>query len=131
MSFTQPYKLTDFDPGDTYFGNTLEGFKVSIYRSCMGGILEDSNFNVFLKRLGGESATIQIKRVGFSGDGWYEFIAIHESDTEALELASKMLEDLDGYPILDDDHFLNAENEYYTSIGYEQYAGGEWRPSNE
>ena len=63
---------------------------------------------------------------GFSGDGWYEFVAIHESDTVAIAKAAEMLEHILDYPILDDDRFSEDEDEYYESIGYVKDDSGEW-----
>ena len=127
MSFQQPYKLHPFEPGETYFGGKLDAaWQVSIYQSCMGDTLEACNFKVFLERLGGVSDTVQTHRVGFSGDGWYEFVAIHESDTVAIAKATEMLEHISAYPILDDDRFSQDEEEYYESIGYVKDESGEW-----
>ena len=92
----------------------------------MGDILESCNFKVFLERLGGVSDTVQIHRVGFSGDGWYEFVDIHESDTVAIAKATEMLKNILPYPILDDDRFLQDEEEYYESIGYVRNESGDW-----
>ena len=130
MSFHQTYELHPFEPGETYFGDALDpSWLASIYRSSMGDVLEESNFSVFLERLGGLSETVKVHRVGFSGDGWYEFVAIHASDTVAIKKAGEMLEQLKDYPILDEDRFTQAEDDYYTSIGYVQTDGGEWVPA--
>ena len=129
MSFSQPYALTDFEPGSHYVGKLLEpGWKVSIMHSCMDGVLEECNFKVFLERLGGESETVKIERVGFSGDGWYEFVAINGINTQAIEQATTMLNALLDYPILDETRFSEAEEAYYTSIGYVESPDGEWGP---
>lgn len=127
MSFHQSYELHRFEPGETYFGETLEpSWQVSIYQSCMGDYLEECNFKVFLERLGGESDTVKVHRVGFSGDGWYEFVAIHDSHAAAIEKAAEMLDRIKNYPILDEDRFAQAEEDYYTGIGYVQDDSGEW-----
>lgn len=132
MSFSQPYALTDFEPGSHYFGKLLDtGWKVSIMHSCMDGVLEECNFKVFLERLGGESETVKIERVGFSGDGWYEFVAINTSNVEAIDKATTMLSALFDYPILDEARFTDAEENYYNSIGYVQSADGEWGPDDQ
>ena len=132
MSLSQPYAITDFEPGPHYSGKLLEpGWKVTLMHSCMDDVLAECNFKVFLKSLGGESETIRIERVGFSGDGWYEFIAINSTNQVAMDQAKGMLDKLLDYPILDDDAFTEAEEEYYTSIGYVQSASGEWEPAVE
>lgn len=130
MSFVQPYALTDFEPGPYYVGKLLDpGWKVSIMHSCMDGVLQECNFKVFLERLGGESDTVKIERVGFSGDGWYEFVAINTTNTEAIDRAATMLSALLDYPILDEARFTEAEETYYESIGYVQGDDGEWNPA--
>ena len=129
MSFSQPYEITDFEPGSHYVGKLLEpGWKVTLMHSCMDDVLAECNFDVFLERLGGVSDTIHIERVGFSGDGWYEFVAINSKDEVAMGKAKEMLDQLLDYPILDDNAFSEAEEKYYTSIGYVQDAGGDWDP---
>ena len=129
MSFHQTYELHSFEPGETYFGDALDrAWQVSIYQSSMGDVLEECNFKVFLERLGGLSETVQVHRVGFSGDGWYEFVAIHEADKAAIEKAGAMLDLLKDYPILDEDRFSQDEDDYYNSIGYVQDDSGEWVP---
>lgn len=55
-------------------------------------------------------------------------MAIHASDAEATKKAGEMLEQLKDYPILDEDRFAQAEDDYYTSIGYVQTDGGDWVP---
>lgn len=92
----------------------------------MGDILEACNFKVFLERLGGASETVQVHRVRFSGDGWYEFVAIHESNTTAIAKATAMLSDISAYPILDEARFEQDEEAYYDSIGYVRDDSGEW-----
>ena len=127
MSFSQTYELHPFEPGETYFGDALDpSWQVSIYQSSMGDVLEECNFTVFLERLGGLSDTVKVHRVGFAGDGWYEFVAIHDSNADALKKAGEMLDQLKDYPILDEDRFTQAEDDYYASIGYVQTDGGEW-----
>lgn len=132
MSFSQPYEITDFEPGPHYVGKLLEpGWKVTLMHSCMDDVLAECNFDVFLERLGGVSDTVRIERVGFSGDGWYEFVAINSTNRVAMDKAKEMLDGLLDYPILDDAKFSEAEDEYYTSIGYVQNDGGDWEPGGE
>lgn len=126
----QTYELHSFQPDETFVGQTLDpSWKVSIFQSTMADVLEECNFTVFLERLGGVSDTVAVHRAGFSGDGWYEFVAIHESNTAAMHKASGMLDRLRDYPILDDDRFAEAEDDYYTRIGYGQNDAGEWYPA--
>jgi len=74
-------------------------------------LLTEVNFRVALDALGGKSDTVQVIREGHSLVGWIEWIAIHESDPEALRKADKIVEGLDGYPVIDDDALSDAELE--------------------
>jgi hypothetical protein len=68
-----------------------------------------SNFERGLALIGGESATVRIVRERCSMAGWVEWIAIHESDTVARDKAQSILDRLDGYPVVDDDHLSELE----------------------
>lgn len=98
------------------------------YRSGVGqhrdsSCLEQSNFVVMLKALGGESDTVQVVREGHWAVGWVEWIAIHESDTKALREADRQLARLEDYPVLDDDDW--SQREWETACDYWECAG--WR----
>jgi hypothetical protein len=41
--------------------------------------------------------------------GWVEWIAIHESDSQALEKANEIMRRLDGYPVVNEDHWSELE----------------------
>ena len=70
-----------------------------------------SNFDVFLRELGGESETVHVVREGHWAVGWVEWIAIHQDDETACEIADEMLCALDDYPVLDDTHLSELENQ--------------------
>lgn len=58
-----------------------------------------------------DSATVQTVSENHWAVGWVEWIAIHESDTEALECADKLMEQLDDYPVLNEEDFSRRETE--------------------
>lgn len=129
MSFSQSYQLRKWERPTHYFGDDLPpDWHISIMVSSLCDLAGDSNYQVFLSRLGGLSSTVKEERVGFSGDGWYKFIAIHDSDKAALAKAEEMFAELRDYPILDDEHLQKLEETYYGSIGYVQDDSGEWVP---
>lgn len=43
--------------------------------------------------------------------GWVEWVAIHESNTAALELAEELMAKLEDYPALDEEHWSMMEAE--------------------
>lgn len=56
-----------------------------------------------------EVDTVQVVRERHSLVGWVEWIAIHESDSEALMLADDMQNDINNYPVLDETHLSDLE----------------------
>ena len=115
---------------DCYFGATWEGYYVFLGQNRDSDALTRSNFRVALKRLGGvsgtrtgdmftpgtEEPTITVVRESHWACGWVEWIAIHESNVKALEMAREMLEDMDGYPVLDESDW--SELEYTEAMEY-------------
>ena len=82
---------------------------------------ERSNFACMLKALGGESETVLVIREGHWAVGWVEWIAIHESDTRALEIADKIAGELKDYPIIDEEHWSNEEQDEATQVWKDCY----------
>lgn len=79
-----------------------------------------SNFICALAKLGGESDTVKVVREGHWACGWIEWIAIHESDTKALNEARAMIEALKRYPVLNEGHWSELdynESETCTECG--------------
>lgn len=81
----------------------------------------NSNFDAGLKAIGGER-TIEgpdgedlqtVLRVSENhwACGWVEWIAIHESDSEALRLADEVMERLEDYPLLDEEDVSQREED--------------------
>lgn len=83
-------------------------------------LLTESNFECALAALGGESDTVKIVREGHWAVGWVEWIAIHESDRIALQIADDIQAGLSDYPIVDDSDFSerewNAAQDYWHEL---------------
>jgi hypothetical protein len=108
-----------------YFGQEWpEYYSAGVGRSRDSGCLEESNFRSMLKRLGGESDTVQVVRESHWAVGWVEWIAIHESDEKSLRTADGLKAKLDGYPILDEFDCSELEWEEGSRIWSEVY---DWR----
>jgi len=78
--------------------------------------LTRSNFTRALELIGGESETVAVVREGHSACGWIEWIAIHQDDETALRIADEIARKLDGYPVVDEDHW--SELEYTEACDY-------------
>ena len=71
--------------------------------------LERSNFACMVRELGGESDTVQIVRESHWAVGWVEWIAIHQDDGRALEIADRIKGELEDYPVIDESHWSELE----------------------
>ena len=67
-------------------------------------LVEKSNFEVMLERLGGEDGeNVHIEHFnGWSGNG--KIITINPNDETKIKMVLDMLDEIDDYPLLDEDH---------------------------
>lgn len=96
---------------DSYFGAEWPEHYVFMGQHRDSDSLSRSNFMCTLDAIGGESDTVQVVRESHWAVGWIEWIAIHESDTKALEIAESILKALEDYPVVNEDHWSNLEYE--------------------
>ena len=95
-----------------YIGQTYYDHFVVIGQHRDSDSLTRSNFQVALKMLGGESEQVGVIRSTHWAVGWVEAIMVHESASkELLETAQEILESLEQYPVLDDDHWGQLEHD--------------------
>ena len=104
-------KMKHWKHPEHYFGKTYYEYYVFLGQSRDSEPLEQSNFNVALDRLGGESETVIVARANHWACGWVEVILVHESDGKHIDMANDMLDELDEYPVLDEDDFMMREDE--------------------
>jgi len=109
--WTRPECFAAWDSGWQY---SRECF-VFIARNRDSDILTESNFDCALRELGGKSDTVKIVRESHWACGWVEWIAIHESDSKALERADEIVSALSVYPVVDEGDF--SEREYNAAQG--------------
>lgn len=76
-------------------------------------ILKLSNFDVALERLGGENEEngVLVIRDRHWAVGWIEYILVHKDSKKVAE-AEKIMKEYEAYPVLDDDHYSEARQEY-------------------
>lgn len=105
---------------DSYCGAQWPEYYVFLSQNRESDSLTRSNFICGLKVLGGESETVFVVPESHWAVGWVEWIAIHESDTKALASAEVMLKKIEGYPVLNEEHFSNLQwdeaNNYWASL---------------
>lgn len=98
--------------------------------------LERANFDAMLKALGGERnhptvedpedegaalSLVRIVRENHWAVGWVEWIAIHESQTEILETANRIMEKLEDYPVIDEDLWSQYETDEANEVWRDCY----------
>lgn len=94
---------------DSYAGAEWPEYFVFLGQNRDSDALTRSNFVRGLELIGGESDTLQVVRERHWACGWIEWIAIHESDAQALAKAEEILTALEAYPVVDEDHFSQLE----------------------
>ena len=107
-----PHHLKPWTMPAHYFGEVWPAYySAGVGQSRDSDCLEQSNFAVMLKRLGGESETVTVVRESHWACGWVEWIAIHQDDERALAIADKANGKLEDYPVLDEDDLSDREQE--------------------
>jgi len=107
----EPENLKRWTRPDDWFGTPWPEHFVFLGRHRDSDCLAESNFECALKALGGESETVTIVRESHWAVGWVEWIAIHESDSTALETADAIAAALAEYPALDESDWNEREME--------------------
>lgn len=111
MSY-EPKNLKLWTMPDCYFGEVWPAYySAGLGQSRDSDALERSNFVCMLQALGGESETVIVVRESHWAVGWVEWIAIHQDDAKALELADEVQDQLESYPVVNEDHWSQLEDE--------------------
>ena len=106
----EPIYLNRWTMPDNYFGAEWPNyFGSGVGQSRDSDALERSNFACMLAALGGESETVRVIQESHWAVGWVEWIAIHESDAKALQIADEIVEALQDYPVIDESDFSERE----------------------
>ena len=92
-----------------YIGASWPDYYVGLRQCRDSDALDRSNFRSFLAAIGGESETVHIVRESHWAVGWIEWVAIHESDTKALDCAREIMDALDNYPVVDESDWSELE----------------------
>lgn len=115
----QPENLKRWTMPQCYFGaEWYDYYSSGVGQSRDSDALERSNFKTMLADLGGETGEddngicgVVVVRENHWAVGWVEWIAIHESNIEALKIADKNKAGLEDYPVLDEEDFCKEEME--------------------
>lgn len=122
----QPIRLERWKLPKYYYGAEWpEYYSAGVGRSRDSDCGEESNFEAMLAGIGGESDTVHVVRESHFLCGWVEWIAIHESDEQALRAADAMQESLEDYPLLDEEDHSRREWEECERVWSDCYSVGE------
>jgi len=116
----EPKNLDRWTLPDSYAGEHWPEYYVFLGQHRDSDARDRSNFTCGLAAIGGESETVQIVWEGHWAVGWVEWIAIHQSDAQALEAADEIAGALSDYPVLDEMHMSELEwteaEDYWASL---------------
>jgi hypothetical protein len=85
-------------------------YVVPVARNRDSKVWEESNFEVALKMLGGESETVQVHRFGHWTNGWFEIILV-KPESKAFDVALEIEGSLEDDPYLDEYNVYEREHE--------------------
>ena len=96
-----------------FIGNVddIKPFYVLLSRSRDSNLLAESNFDMALEILGGESDHVQIRRFGHWACGWFELILISPDNANILHKAEEIEAALSCYPILNESYYYDRIRE--------------------
>jgi len=121
-----PEHLTLWERPNNYAGAQWPDYYRFLSRHRDSDALTRANFDAGLKAIGGEKnhaeledasdpggalSLVKVVRENHWAVGWVEWIAIHESAVEQLEIADKILGRLEGYPVVDENLFSEYETD--------------------
>jgi len=122
----EPKHLKRWEMPSSYFGAVWPNYYGSgCGRSRDSDSLEESNFQCMLKALGGESDTVTVVRESHWAVGWVEWIAIQQYDETALKIADDIQEGLCDYPVINEEHWSELENEQAQEVWTNCYSDQE------
>ena len=112
-------KLELWKHPENYYGERWDGFYVFLSQTRDSEALTRSNFECglgLIKNVGEQGIAVAHER--HWACGWVETILIPQENTEALEVAQKILDKLDCYPIINEEHYYELE---YLEQDYEDW----------
>lgn len=104
------FRPTPFDCRGRGLSNRQSWFVAPVGRNRDSGPLDESNFAVALKMLGGESATVEVQRFGHWGPGWFEIILVAPESLAHMQ-ATGIEASLADYSVLDDMDYSQREHD--------------------
>ena len=112
--------LQEWQRPDSYIGPDYYEWCVLLGQNRDSDTVTRSNFAVALQQLqqfdDQEEESYQVIRDGHWACGWIEYILIHASNSEAVKTGERIKQKIDSYPILDEYHHGELEDEEALAI---------------
>lgn len=122
----EPKNLILWHYPECYAGASWDNYYAFLSRSRDSSLLDESNFECALERLGGENnPMVVVIRERHWAYGWLEWIAIHKDDEKALRLADEMCGELERYPALNEDDWSERQYEAAYKVWEEMFSSAE------
>lgn len=110
METYKTFRPSAFDPAGFGLRDQQDWLVAPVTRNRDSDPLTESNFEAFLKALGGKSDTVQVCRIGHWACGWFEIILLDPTDKLRVSEAEAMESALEAYPVLDEEDVLERES---------------------
>lgn len=134
-TFFKPEHLKLWKRPGSYIGATWDDWYVFLGQNRDSGCLTRANFDAAWDAVQGfrevdianpaedeeDMASVQKVKENHWAVGWVEWIAIHRSNTAALEVADRIMGKLDGYPVVDEELWSRYEDEEATTVWRDCY----------
>ena len=106
----EKFAPTCFDHKGAYLPEKLDWYVLPVSRTRDSSVLEESNFDVATKILGGDRENvIEIHRFVHWGPGWFEIIIVNPKAGKTMRKAMGIESSLVDYPVLDDIDYSRRE----------------------
>jgi len=113
------------DSLSNYMGDIPESnLLVLMTRNRDSDLLTESNWETAIKKLGGESETVEIHRFGHWACGWWESLCVVQG-SKSETVANEIFESLQDYPVLDEEDFSEREENAAQEIWEDCYTDHE------
>lgn len=115
---------------DNYIGCDFTGYLIAAQVNRDSSLMEQHNFEVMAEQLlqfesGEEEANVFITRQSHFLCGWIDFLMIHEDNIPAIAVAEQLHEQLENYPVLEEDRY--CEKEWEEACEYWEGMSLSWR----
>ena len=110
MQTYSEFRPTQFDSTGLGLVNQQNWLVAPVSQTRDSEALDHANFDATLRKLGGESDTVQVHRFGHWGPGWFEIILIDATDTARVQTAQEIEDALSDYPVVDESLWSEYES---------------------